>query len=96
MIKVQIKPNSITIKGHAGYAEAGKDIVCASVSAVIMTTLNAILAFDENTIRYENGEGLFKLDMIEDDKTTRILMDNMIEVLTNIEVHYPKNIKVER
>ena len=39
MIKVLIKENSIRIKGHANYSEFGKDIVCASVSSVIYTTV---------------------------------------------------------
>lgn len=96
MIKVKIKPNSIIISGHAGYDVSGKDIVCASVSAVAMTTLNAMLLFNSKAIKYETSEGLLKIDIINDDETTRKLMDNMIDVLENIKDHYPKNIKVER
>ena len=29
-------------KGHAGYAEEGQDIVCAAVSALIITTVNSL------------------------------------------------------
>ena len=28
--------------GHAGYAESGKDIVCAAVSVLVFTTVNAL------------------------------------------------------
>jgi len=31
--------------GHAGYADAGEDIVCAGVSALVINTINAIDAF---------------------------------------------------
>ena len=36
MITVKYKPDSncLTIKGHAGYAEPGKDIICASASMI--------------------------------------------------------------
>ena len=34
MIKVEIKKNQILIKGHAGYADFGKDIVCAAVTSI--------------------------------------------------------------
>ena len=30
-------------KGHAGYARPGKDIVCAAVSAVLLTALNGLV-----------------------------------------------------
>lgn len=30
------------VKGHAGYADAGKDIVCAGVSASVQMTANTI------------------------------------------------------
>lgn len=29
-------------EGHAGYDESGKDIVCAAVSVLVFTTINAI------------------------------------------------------
>lgn len=34
MIKVYIGKGVVEIKGHSGYAEMGKDIVCAGVSAL--------------------------------------------------------------
>ena len=37
MIRVNITPTSIQISGHAGYDVHGKDIVCASVSAILQT-----------------------------------------------------------
>ena len=37
-------------RGHAGYAEEGQDIVCAAVSALIITTVNSLDAFTEEKI----------------------------------------------
>ncbi len=35
------------VSGHTGYAEAGEDILCATVSALTMLTINAIeVAYD--------------------------------------------------
>ena len=39
MITVIISPGKIKITGHAGYADAGKDIVCAAVSGIVYTLL---------------------------------------------------------
>ena len=54
MIKVSIDKNKIEIKGHAYFDDIGKDIVCASVSSIVITTINAILEIDESTIYYED------------------------------------------
>ncbi len=45
MIEVRIRRNSagqvkaFEVNGHAGYAAAGQDIVCAGVSAIALTTV---------------------------------------------------------
>lgn len=96
MIRVQVKPSSIVIRGHADYDDYGRDIVCSSVSSITTTTVNAILMFNEHTIKYEVKEGLVTIDIIEDDETTRKLLDNMVNLLTDLSQDYPKNIKVER
>ena len=35
---------SFTAEGHAGYAEAGSDIVCAAVSAILITAANGVVS----------------------------------------------------
>lgn len=37
MITIKATSNSISAKGHANYAEPGKDIVCAAVSTLMQT-----------------------------------------------------------
>ena len=63
MIKVSINKsdkvvNNIIINGHANFDEYGKDIVCASVSSIVITSINAILRIDEKAINYQEKEGL--------------------------------------
>ena len=43
MIKIKILKDYIEVKGHANYDDFGKDIVCASVSSIVITTVNAIV-----------------------------------------------------
>ena len=45
MITIKRKDDLITIEGHANYSE-GNDIVCASVSSIMYTTVNACLRFN--------------------------------------------------
>ena len=36
MIRVTAQPGRLTVRGHADYAPAGQDIVCAAVSALLL------------------------------------------------------------
>ena len=61
-IKVRKKNGSyeeFISKGHAGYAEAGQDIVCAAVSALIITTVNSLEKFTDDKFDVQEKDGLF-------------------------------------
>ena len=96
MIKVRISKNldSITIKGHAGYAEAGKDIVCAAVSSIVTTSINACLSLDNASLKYEEKEGLVIIDVLNHDETTIKIINNMINMLAELAKDYKKNITI--
>ena len=96
MIKVKINKDHIEIKGHAMYDAHGKDIVCASVSCIVITSVNAILKFNEETIKYEYKDGYVKIDVLKHTKETDIIILNMIELLEELEKQYSKNIKIYR
>ncbi len=97
MIRVEVKKENKKIKeiilsGHALYDDYGKDIVCASVSSIVITTINAILSIDDKSINYEEKNGL-TIKVIKDDIVTNKLINNMINMLLELEKDYPKNIK---
>ncbi|HIS90307.1 MAG TPA: ribosomal-processing cysteine protease Prp [Candidatus Faecisoma merdavium] len=95
MIKVSIKQKQIIIKGHANYDELGKDIVCASVSSMVITTVNAILRIDNDAIKYSDNNGV-TIDIIKDDEITNKLINNLIDLLEELEKQYPKYIEIRR
>ena len=45
-----------SLSGHAGFAESGKDIVCAGVSALAINTVNAVERFTDVKFSCEQGE----------------------------------------
>ena len=45
-----------SIKGHAGYAEHGQDIICAAVSVLAQNTVNSIEQFTDDTFSGEIDE----------------------------------------
>ena len=96
MIKVKINLDNIHISGHAEFDDYGKDIVCASVSSIVTTSVNAILSFDKTAIKYTVKEGLIDIKILKQDDTTNTLLNNMINILEDLASDYPKNIKIER
>lgn len=96
MIKVEIENNKIEIKGHANYDDYGKDIVCASVSSIVITTINAVIEFDSESIYYEDLNNRILIEKLKDDDITNKLINNMIELLEELEKSYKDNIKIIR
>ena len=49
----------LTCKGHAGYADYGKDIVCASISCLVINTINSLdeLVHEKLEITTEEEQG---------------------------------------
>ena len=98
MIKVCFKKKNnkvyeIVIKGHAKYDEYGKDIVCAAVSTMAITTINCILCL-EDSIDYEENEGLLKIKVLKDTEVVHKLLDNLHQELNEVHDMYPKNIEI--
>jgi len=94
MVKVEVTKKNILILGHADYDNYGKDIVCAAVSATVITSIEAISRFDANAISINESKN--KLEIIqnkEDDITNRLIV-NMLTLLEELEKKYPKNIKI--
>ena len=99
MIKVNVKRNDnnvyeLVIKGHAGYDVHGKDIVCAAVSTMAITTINNIIALDNDSIDYEEKSGLLIIRVKRDTEVNNKLLDNLVRMLTELAEQYPKNIEI--
>ena len=94
MIKISISKDEITIKGHSGYSEAGSDIVCASVSSILITTVNALLSIDEDCIVYEESDGYLNLKIKKHNEVIDKLINNMINLLKELQKQYKKYIEI--
>ena len=99
MIKINVIKNNdavekISILGHAGYDIYGKDIVCASVSGIVITTVNAILRFDDKALTYDQLKDDLEITINTHSSVTDTLINNMLELLKELEKNYKKNIKI--
>ena len=87
------KKLDLTVQGHAGYAEPGKDIVCAAVS-ILTSTLAYILNRDSFESCFEPELSAFRA-MVADEglkKRYRPYFDFTMEGLRMLQAAYPDNI----
>ncbi len=98
MIKCTVKKQngdyvSIDVDGHAGFANRGKDIVCASVSMLVINTINAIEEFTDDSFIGEADEkrGRIKCEFPSGySQSTRLLLDTLILGLKSASEQYSK------
>ena len=94
MINVNVKKNRIVITGHANFADYGRDIVCASASSIVITSINACLRFNKNSLVYEEDTDKLIIDIKDTSKSIKLIIDNMIFMLEELAQTYKKNIKI--
>ncbi len=97
MISVTIYKNrnfyysGFSIKGHAGYDKYGKDIVCSSVSILVINTINSIEKFTETRFKIDEDQntGYIRLDFIDTpSKEASLLVDSMVLGISEIQKQY--------
>lgn len=93
MIIIKKNKNEIVLSGHANYSNT-LDIVCASVSSIMYTTVTAISRIDDSKIDFKDTVDKVIIKY-EDDKIINILIENMMSLFKELASDYPKNIKIE-
>lgn len=94
MIIIKQEDKKITINGHANYSNTN-DIVCASVSSIMYTTVNAALRINNNSIKYQDDGKEVVITVMENDHITNSLIINMMALFSDLSSKYPKNIRIE-
>lgn len=94
----RIKRFSVT--GHAMYADPGKDIVCAGVSAVTVGTVNAIEKLTGVVPEAEMKSGLLSASLPKSgdavrDEQIQLLLAGMVVSLESIADEYGKFVKIK-
>ena len=94
MIKIKISKDQIKISGHAMYDDYGKDIVCAAVSSIVITSVNAIIRLNDKALTYKEANGLLTIYILNHDKITDTIILNMIELLKELKKQYKDNLEI--
>ena len=83
------------LKGHSGYAEHGKDIVCSAVSVLAITTVNSIEKLTDCIVEAETKDGYMKARLISTDNCdAQLILKSMLLGLNMISEQYPNNVVI--
>lgn len=94
MIAVSVRKDGITVSGHAGYTAAGKDIVCAGVTALTMSLVKSLNDLTEDKIEYEISPGRVDIHYGNLSEAGRLLVDSFFIGICLIAEEYPDNVRV--
>ena len=90
------KVQKLEVRGHAGFDDSGKDLICAGGSCIIFGLMNAIDNEDESAeIVQGDNEIVITLKDVDRAKVQDYLELTLIQLET-IESSYPEFIKLER
>jgi uncharacterized protein YsxB (DUF464 family) len=96
MIQVTFTPLSVEMKGHAHYAHAGQDIVCAAASAIAISLIQAMNKFvAKQDVILDEEEGYLYFEITKLQPIAVALLLSMKETLQELEAQFPKQIRVK-
>lgn len=84
----------ITINGHAGYAESGKDIVCAGVTALTENLIDSIESLTKDEIQYEISPGRVDIHYKNLSEDGKLLVDSFFLGISGIVQDFPEYVKI--
>lgn len=94
MIKVEVRKNVLSVTGHADYAEKGKDIVCAAVTALSQTLIKSIEDLTDDKIKYEIEQGSMIVEYENLSEQGKLLIDSFFIGICQISEEFPENVKI--
>ena len=95
MIAVSVRKDGIEIHGHAGYAETGKDIVCAGMTALTQTLVRSMQGLTKDKIEYEVSPGRADIQYGNLSEEGRLLVDSFFIGVCLIADEFPEYVRSE-
>ena len=87
------------VSGHSGYAEAGSDIVCAAISAIVKmaeATINDVCGAKAK-VRVKDADNRITLTLptsCDEEESVQAVLAGMMLTLVSLAEDYPDNIEV--
>ena len=92
------KHKGFDVRGHAGFARRGHDIVCAAISMLATNTINSIEKYTDLAIKYESDTRRTRIRFVIKDTPnhdSELLLDSMILGLSELEKNYKKYVTLK-
>jgi uncharacterized protein YsxB (DUF464 family) len=83
--------------GHAGYADAGEDIVCSSISVLTINTVNSIERLTDAVFKLDSDEKTGLIDFCVENyesSEVQLLLSSLHLGLSEIQKSYKKYLKL--
>lgn len=94
MIEVHITQDGLMVKGHAGYAEPRKDIVCAAVTALTQTLIQSIEDLTDDEIEYSISPGRVDINHRNLSEKSKTLVDSFFVGIRLIADEFPNYVAI--
>lgn len=91
MIVVNVSTTGIAVDGHAGYAEIGKDIICAAVSVLAQGLVHSLEALTDDEISYHIANGHVDINYTDLSERGCLLVDSFFIAVSDIQLAYRDN-----
>lgn len=90
------EPRSFKVSGHAGFADKGKDIVCAAVSSAVQMAANGITEIVRTKCEVTVGDDCVELVLPESSRPAAWHFVSALRLhLTNLSEDYPGTIDIK-
>lgn len=94
MIKVTQLTDGVKIRGHAHYAEPGKDIVCAAVSVLVQTLIQSVEELTTDRIEYSMQPGTVDIKFWCLSDQSKVLIDAFFIGIKGVAAAHPDNVRI--
>lgn len=95
MITITHENNQITVCGHAGYAEHGKDIVCASISTLTQVFVASVAEMTADELKSEIRAGNAVISYENLSERAQVLLDSFLLGCQMIADAYPQHVRID-
>ena len=91
---MSVRKDGVTVSGHANYAEAGKDIVCAGVTALVQGLIRSMESLTRDQIQYDITPGRADIHYRDLSEAGTLLVDSFFIGVCQIANEFPDHVRI--
>jgi uncharacterized protein len=88
---------ALAVRGHAGFAQAGRDIVCAAVSALVLSAVYGLRAHCDVSPKIADSQARYALRLTSTrNQRAQAVLETLVSGLEAIAKSYPRYLHVKQ